>query len=131
MTPTELRAVLLERLPADPKWVAWVEGVVERVGTVEDPRIARIAALPVHRIDPDALGWISAEQVTAVLGEVQPTPPHRIDREALHVVDVHIDALRELAQSPAGAAMPQRMEGALSALRDVRESLAARLEASS
>jgi len=45
VTPTELRAVLLERLPADPKWVTWVEGVLERVGTVEDPRIARIAAL--------------------------------------------------------------------------------------
>ena len=84
MTPVELRAVLLERLPVDPRWTAWVEGVVERVGTVEDPRIARIAAFcedMFESADPEV--WPYAHQLRAVLGEVQPTPPHRIDRDAL------------------------------------------------
>lgn len=49
----------------------------------EKEALARIAALPVHRIDPDALGWISAEQVAEVLAEVRPTPPHGTDRAAL------------------------------------------------
>jgi len=91
MTPTELRAVLLERLPVDPRWVAWVEGVVERVGTVEDPRIARIAAL-CDDVTSDEFGFTPEEEagaerlayeVRAVLGEVQPTPPHGTDRDAL------------------------------------------------
>jgi len=65
---------------------------VERVGTVEDPRIARITALcedMFESADPEV--WTYAHQLRAVLGEVQPAPPHGTDRDAL--IDVLAEAV--------------------------------------
>lgn len=67
--------------------------------TVEDPRIVRIAALCDEQGEHErrflpgipVVGLVSEEAIRAVLGEVQPTPPHGIDRDALEAIaNLHI-----------------------------------------
>lgn len=49
-------------------------------------RLDRIRGLPVHRLSPTALGWVSAEALQPILDDPQPTPPQTIDRAALLAV---------------------------------------------
>jgi hypothetical protein len=121
-----LRAVLTARLPTDPKWVAWVEGVVEELAGAD---AVSVDGTPAQGIDRDTLGdeLRSAYGVTpteatldAVLALVRPVEGVVLSREE---AELAAPALRNAAARHATAS-----GAAWHALAADLRALAARLE---